>query len=202
MTEFWEPWFEGKTFSTDWASRAFPTWIAHLSDLRNRPLRILEIGSWEGRSTIFFLKFFPQSVITCIDLFTLGNERAFDSNVAEYGNRVTKIAASSRIALSNLCDLGKKTFDLIYVDGSHDRDDVMIDTLLAWRLLPVGGILIWDDYDIDRWVHELRLPDQWPKPAIDVFRWWHSDEMQTIVIGYQLIVRKTKPHFGQAADRM
>ena len=43
-----------------------------------------------------------------------------------------------------------RSFDLIYIDGSHRRDDVMVDSLLAWSLLREGGFIIFDDYE-----HEL-----------------------------------------------
>jgi len=38
--------------------------------------------------------------------------------------------------------------------------------VLAWRLLPVGGVIVWDDY---LW-HSPTKPDTLPpKPAIDAF---------------------------------
>lgn len=41
-------------------------------------------------------------------------------------------------------------FDLIYIDGSHDYDDVASDIRYAWPLLKDGGILVGDDY-CDHW---------------------------------------------------
>lgn len=193
--ENFDQWFEGKRFTTDWSTRAFPTWNAHLSNLRNEQLRILEIGSWEGRGSLFFLNYFTKSHLTCIDLFTLGNDDLFNSNVASvYGNRVTKIAGRSTIELEKLSMVNAK-FDLIYIDGSHDRDDVIIDTILAWRLLEVGGIVIWDDYDLVAMATDAMTSEQDPKPSIDTFLEWHKDELEIIHAGYQMISRKTKPHF-------
>ncbi len=189
---FWRPWFEGKNFSSDWTSRAFPAWIESLSYLKDAPLRILEIGPWEGRSTTFFLEFFPKSAITCVDVFMFGNEGAFDQNTASYGERVTKISSRSALALDKLGVPSPAEFDLIYIDGCHDRADVMIDSLLAWRLLRPGGVLIWDDYEIHTTVPEGMPIEQWAKPAIDVFREWYRDEIEDLHIGYQIIVRKTK----------
>lgn len=37
-------------------------------------------------------------------------------------------------------------FDLIYVDGSHEYDDVMTDLMYAWPLLRKGGVMVGDDY--------------------------------------------------------
>ena len=65
----YRPWFADKDFTTDWTSGNFTTWRRALSPLRNEPLRILEIGSWEGRSAVFFLNFFPRATIVCIDTF-------------------------------------------------------------------------------------------------------------------------------------
>jgi hypothetical protein len=71
-----------------------------------RPVHILEIGSWEGRSALFFLNYLSRSRIVCIDTFG-GNiehrldpyfadlaprtEGQFDSNLAELMDRVEKI---------------------------------------------------------------------------------------------------------------
>jgi hypothetical protein len=37
-------------------------------------------------------------------------------------------------------------FDLIYVDGSHQASDVLTDAIIAFQLLRVGGVMIFDDY--------------------------------------------------------
>jgi hypothetical protein len=66
-------WEAGKTFSSDWAGSHFFNWAELLHPLRQKALRILEIGSWEGRSALFFLNYLPLSRITCID--------PFDSNI-------------------------------------------------------------------------------------------------------------------------
>lgn len=193
--ESFEPWFAGKTFTTDWSSRAFSTWSAHLSHLRKEPINILEIGAWEGRGSLFFLNYFPRSTVTCIDIFSLGNGPLFDANVmADHAARVTKIAGRSTVELDALALAGAQ-FDLIYVDGSHDRDDVMIDSLLSWRLLKVGGVMIWDDYEIVSAMPGVFGPDQDPKPSIDVFLGWRKDELEILHSEYQVIVRKLKPHY-------
>src|SRR5215510_810415 len=70
-------WFRDKEFTSDWSSGNFTLWGRVFRPLRGKPLRIVEIGSWEGRSAIFFLNFFDQSTITCIDPFDgAGDPRA------------------------------------------------------------------------------------------------------------------------------
>ena len=44
-------------------------WCLTFSKIFNRadPVRILEIGSWEGRSTLFFLSYFTNGRVTAVD---------------------------------------------------------------------------------------------------------------------------------------
>jgi predicted O-methyltransferase YrrM len=121
------------------------------------------------------------------------SEGRFDKNLAPYLDRLRKIKSRSGPALDTLYTREAASFDLIYVDGSHDRDDTMLDTVLSWRILKDGGIIIWDDYNIfeamkDHFAHE----DQNPKPAIDTFLAWHKDEIEILHFGYQVIGRKIK----------
>lgn len=196
----WKNWFIGKEFSTDWTSGNYPTWCVTLKDLRNVSAKILEIGSWEGRSAIFFLEYMPNSNITCIDTFSGGIENVahpvqsqelpfveqrFDRNLAAFGDRVKKIKGRSDVALGSMIPSENK-YDLIYVDGSHERDAAMVDTLLAWQLLDSGGYLIWDDYGGGG-----KSPDsERVQSAIDVFLTWHSSELVLVHKGYQIIIQK------------
>jgi predicted O-methyltransferase YrrM len=51
---------------------------------------------------------------------------------------------ASQIVLAELLKNGE-TFDLIYIDGSHDFDDVFVDAYFSMRLLNKNGILVFDD---------------------------------------------------------
>jgi len=196
-------WFSGKALTADWASSHFEKWQSALSTLRELPLEILEIGSWKGRSAIFWLNYFPHSHLTCIDTFAGsreqfdighsadGVEKRFDANLASFGNRVEKIRARSATGLANLAERQRR-FDLIYIDGSHRRDDVLVDSLLAWPLLMHSGHIIWDDYT---WGVGDRGVSERPQQAIDVFCYLHSGEIKIVSAGNQIIGRR------EAADR-
>ena len=160
---------------------------------------MLEIGSWEGRSAVFFLEFLPRCRVTCIDTFEGGAEHAdfdptimssiearFESNLASYGQRVRKIKSRSLPALDRLAQ-DSEAFDLIYIDGSHMRDDVLLNSVLAWRLLAPDGICIWDDYT---WGLSDRSHADRPQPAIDAFLDLHCDELQILHAQDQVIVQK------------
>jgi protein O-GlcNAc transferase len=199
--------FADKEFSTDWTSHNFPIWTAILAPFRDRALDVLEIGSWEGRSAIFWLEYLPLAQLVCIDSFdggvagpTLPEWRAqvpftqarFDANLSPYAGRFEKIVARSVVALNRLRANGS-SFDLIYIDGEHMRDEVLVDSLLAWPLLKPGGILIWDDYE---W--NLHPPSEGrPKDAIDAFLHLHPGHYIERHRGYQVIIEKCGP--GAAA---
>ena len=58
-SNFWDAWFDGKDFTSDRSSSRFSTWTSVLAELVNTDIKILEIGSWEGRSAVFFLEYMP-----------------------------------------------------------------------------------------------------------------------------------------------
>lgn len=116
-----------------------------------------------------------------------GPERLFDKNTASFAARVRKIKADSAVALARLVAEGER-FDLIYIDGSHFEDDVLTDTYLAWQLLDLGGVLIWDDY---HWCNRAYVGKN-PKPAIDHFLARHRGEFKVLAVIPQPIIQKTK----------
>ena len=153
----------------------------------------------EVNTAIFFLEFLPRSRITCIDTFEGGgrartawrrlpgvNRGRSDANLAPYGDRVRKIKSLSFAALDRLAQ-DKTSFDLIYIDGVYACDDVLIDFVLALRLLAPNGICIWDDYS---WgVRELP-PEERPQQAIDAFLDLHFEELTTLQSEGQMVVAK------------
>lgn len=193
-------WFEAGTFTSDWTSHNFPTWIEVLRPWRQQPVDIVEIGSWEGRSALFFLNYLPCSRIVCIDPFT-GNaihrndaamaahllklESIFDANVASFANRLEKIAGPSSTALPQLAVNGRR-FDIAYVDGCHVATDVFSDAALLWPMIVASGIMIFDDYtlEIDSNVQAR------PKVGIDRFLELFAGQYRIVRSGAQMIVRK------------
>ena len=189
--------FVGKDFPTDRMSKNFSSWRHLLEDRRLLIYDILEVGSRDGRSTAFFLDFFPQAFITCVNAFAGGRanapverakaEERFDNYLRSYGSRVEKVAAEAGVALHDLVKDQRK-YDLIYIGGSHVRDDVLIDSLLAWRLTHPGTIVLWDDDEEEK-------PDQpfeaKPKIAVDRFFGSYAKQFQILHKQYQLAAVRT-----------
>jgi len=149
----------GSFAERDYVTNKTPIWMPILAPLRDAPLSILEIGSMEGRSALFFASYLPKAVITCVDPFHK-REKRFDNNLRRYADRITKIRDFSLSALIKLRQT-EAEFDLIYIDGCHERESVMMDSVLAWGMLKHGGMIIWDDYadykdDKQNWSARLR----------------------------------------------
>jgi len=199
----YRPWFWRGDFTSDWIWKNYSIWRRVLAPLRQRPVKILEIGSFEGRSAMFFLKYLPQSTIVCIDTFEgtpeegyvyriLGDqiraiEERFDRNLEPFMGRVEKIKSRSKPALERLIAEGRR-FDLAYIDGGHRYDDVMADSLAIWTLTAPGATIIWDDYE---WAPEFK-PEERPKDAIDDFLAARAGSYRLLAKGYQVIVRRTQ----------
>lgn len=71
----------------------------------------------------------------------------FLSNVkrASLGGVITPFPCPSHTAAQVLADLGVK-FDLVYIDASHEYEDVASDLRDYWELLRPGGVMLGDDY--------------------------------------------------------
>jgi len=197
-------WFKDKEFAFDWTSGHFATWSAILDPLKEIKLRVLEIGSYEGLSALFFLNFLPRSSIACIDPWDAATiepaisrlvpgdaeqypfaEGRFDRNLRPFVDRVTKIKGFSIDALTDL-GLSRRRFDLIYVDGSHRRADAYRDCVLSWPLLDPDGIMLIDDYEFGA-----QLPDELkPKQAIDAFLANIVEQYDELHRAYQIAIRK------------
>ncbi|MGX5845816.1 class I SAM-dependent methyltransferase [Mesorhizobium sp. PL10] len=176
----------GSFAERDYVTNKLPTWMPILEPLRNTPLSILEIGSMEGRSALFFASYLRKAVITCVDPFHK-REKRFDNNLRRHADRITKIRDFSLPALIRLRQAAAE-FDLVYIDGGHERESVMMDSVLAWGMLKLGGMLIWDDYtdykdDKANWER--------PTSAVDGFLVAYAQEFEEISRTKQLIVKKT-----------
>jgi len=140
----------------------------------------LEIGCQEGRTPINFMnKFFKnkESKCYCLDTFEVPiMERNFDHNikVSNFQDNVVKIKGPSWKTLRTIDAFEK--FDVIYIDGWHGANGVIEDAILCWKLLKVGGVLCFDDYD---WGKKFKI-QRAPKLAIDAFYYIFSPFLEVV----------------------
>lgn len=145
-------------FSNKWFKYNLLDWL-YIFDTKinidtNDKIKILEIGSYEGQSTYFFIKYFQNSEINCVDTWAGSDEHdktsfskveeVFDKNVSNfnYDNQVIKNKKNSK----DFFKKNKKKFNIIYIDGSHFYKDVYRDALYAQKCLEKNGYIIFDDY--------------------------------------------------------
>ncbi len=173
-----------------------PKWETWLALLKNTPAIGLEIGTCRGESaesmcTRIFTH--PKSEYYCVDTFAGSPEydKSVDFSEVETAARerlksfknVKIMKGFSHEVLKKI----KTPLDAVYIDGGHDSLNVIRDSVLAFDLLKVGGVMIWDDYgwtlmpnDIDR-----------PKLAIDFFLKTYSRHLKVNFIGWQVCATKT-----------
>jgi len=180
-------------FTQDWFSGNIPNFEICKKAL-GRCVSCLEIGSFEGRGTCWMLENFVASYgnMVCVDTFEGGEEHAgldlsdlrktFDSNVAEVLGMAQTLEVVDKMSWKALCEFAgkKKTFNFIYVDGSHQTADVLLDACLSFKLLRPNGIILFDDYAGGAEVN----------PAVDAFLEAHHGLVKVILKNYQLAVQK------------
>lgn len=150
---------------------AFAAVIAHV-----RPRLIVEVGTWKGASAIHMARLcrdlaIPAQIL-CIDTwlgsreFFLWRDKhpewfadlrhrhgwphlyyQFLANVVREGltDVITPFPISSAIGARLLGTIGLQP-DMIYLDGSHDEEDVARDLPDFFAILRPGGVLLGDDY--------------------------------------------------------
>lgn len=145
------------SFTVDWFDGNIPKWTQLFKDFGDKQsLKCLEIGSLEGRSALWMLNNVKNlESITCVDTFEGSIEHddnlknglydRFMENIKPYGDKVIVKRGLSKDVLKTL---NTNEYDFIYVDGSHEAHDVLFDAVLAFDILKIGGIMIFDDY---RW---------------------------------------------------
>jgi len=159
-------------------------------------LKILEIGSCQGHSALFFLWFFENSKIECVDVwdrFTkidsidngIRDEELFDQNLNEFEGRCTKHKLFSlEFFTKKIAQRG--VYDIIYIDGSHHSEEVLSDCLHSFALLKLNGLLIIDDVFL---MSNKEFNDNSLK-AIDLFLDLKKKDLKVLRVNSQLFIEK------------
>lgn len=177
-------------FTNNWFNENSILVWAHLIPA-TKPAKILEIGSYEGASICYLIETLGNMhdlEIHAIDTWAGGNdhiskdlmtkvlmnevEERFYKNTKECIGKVSHKVdlkthkGPSDIKLSLLmCSGFRDYFDFIYVDGSHETTDTLLDCALAFRMLKPKGVMVIDDY---LWSVDSDMNYR-PKLAIDAF---------------------------------
>ena len=112
------------------------------NNLLHQDTNILEIGSFEGMSVLFFEKYLKIKNLYSVDLEKNEN---FLYNIRNLKN-INFFNMTSNNFFKKKLDMD---FDIIYVDGSHHSIDVFNDLINSDLLLKKDGILVIDDLLLD-----------------------------------------------------
>ena len=121
-------------------------WIYDLC-LKVQPKATLEIGMACGFSTLYFLAAAARTgaAHTAIDAFQLTHWHGIAlRNARQAGAQVEFIEELSFRAAVKLAE-ANRLFDVIFIDGAHHFDDVLVDFTLLAPVCRVGGYVILDD---------------------------------------------------------
>ena len=124
----------------------------------NKPLNILEIGSWKGKSTLMFLQARTNVRVTSIDPFCgppevpelagISTENQYNRTIRDYPGQTTLIKKYSN-DLTVCDDLLNQTFDIVFIDGEHTYKAATNDIKLALVHTRSNGFIIVHDYWIN-----------------------------------------------------
>ena len=147
---------ENKFFEEKWFLNNFEVFNYFLPKDTNQKFNYLEIGSYEGLSLLNVVFFYKNVFATAVDIWSKPNfnsediglnlnkaEKNFDDNLKNFKN-FKKKKNDSVIELRNLIQK-KFLYDFIYIDGSHNGDDVIVDAVESFKILKKNGIMIFDD---------------------------------------------------------
>ncbi len=134
-------------FTHDWFSHRIPVLERSLHSLINvENVQGIEIGSFQGMSACWLLDRIlthPSAQLVCIDR---NFQQQFDSNIAKSGfaTKVTKLRGNADDLLASL---EVESYHLVnFQDRFHETAYLQRCAEIAWRLLKLGGVLIFKDY--------------------------------------------------------
>lgn len=197
-----------KKFTNNWFGNVVKTWEPYIKDFKGQPnKRCLEVGSYEGRSTIFMAENFCNgegSFIDAVDTWKGALDQKnepLEGLYERFTNNLSKEIKSNRVKINKgpsfdiLMQMAqeiksgkREKYDLIYIDGSHVAKDVIIDAVLAWELLKIDGILMFDDYGGGGSWPEYFIP----RPAVDAFLKCYETTYVVLHKEYQVHLKKIK----------
>ena len=184
-----------KNFSTYWFLNNYKIIGSFLPKDYNKIFRYLEIGSFEGLSSLFILSYWKNADITCVDTWQTSEdesqvldfnfksvEKKFDSNLHDFCFK--KIKNTSELAFKQLSKVD--SFDYIYIDGSHNGIDIFNDALASFKILNVGGLIIFDD--ITNIYKEIETQ---PHDAFEKFYSLYKKKIKILYLKNIAVIKKT-----------
>jgi hypothetical protein len=161
-----------------WLSSSEALGLYHLSKGLKKNSVVVEIGSWQGKSTYCLAKGLPENgFVIAIDPFDASGEQESEVKYVERARGITLLEMFQK----NMIDHGVsdrirvfqgfsyqfiekiEKIDLLFIDGDHSIQGCDFDFINYSKLVTVGGLIAFHDYDKRRknlgptWVIENRV---------------------------------------------
>lgn len=182
-------------------------WDKNILYLQKSSIKILDIGIGNGETMEKFSQVFLEHNKESVYYGIKTNKKDFKSETLldtlpqddlKLNDRKNKSLASDRILITEetsnlesnviLSNFLKEslTFDVIYVNSSYYSKDILLDSLIAFKLLKNNGIMIFNNYLWEKTDDKVYTP----KPSIDIILNIYKNEIDVLYLGYQVIIKK------------
>lgn len=115
----------------------------YFEPLRNKPIKLLEIGIQGGKSLKLWEEYFPNATIVGLDIHDC-------SYMATERIKIVVGNQSDQNRLKNISET-YGPFDIIIDDGSHHNEDMKLGVETLFPLLNKGGIYVVEDLHTCYW---------------------------------------------------
>ena len=111
----------------------------YFKTFKNKNIKLLELGSHEGKGIASFYYFFPNAH------FLGANINPFQMKYNSKRIEEIYIDVSSKKILQNFCNYIDNSFDVIIDDASHNLRDILITLPILFKKLKSGGYYVIED---------------------------------------------------------
>jgi len=118
----------------------------HLKHLKQREIKILEIGSYAGASASAFVKYFPNSKVYCFDI-NISKFIYYSKNMHVFGLNIKDQKKVEKILSKINLESNSNFFDVIIDDGSHYLSDILFSLETLFKYIKKGGIYVIEDFN-------------------------------------------------------
>ena len=130
----------------------------HFSNLRDKKLNILEIGSYSGASAAAFVKYFKDINIYCLDI-NLTKFLYKSKKIHPFGIDVSNKKMIEKFLNKINFFESIKSFDIIIDDGSHILSDQLKAIDYFFKYLNKDGYYVIEDYRFSEYIPHLKDTD-------------------------------------------
>tara|TARA_B110000967_G_scaffold200791_1_gene237133 strand:- start:2500 stop:3249 length:750 start_codon:yes stop_codon:yes gene_type:complete len=134
-------------------------YLKNFKKLKNKKLKILEIGSYAGASAAAFTKYLPRAELFCLDI-NISNFKYSSKRINIFGLNANN-EKDYRYFLKKLNISNKsKFFDVIIDDGSHKLGDISKSLKFYFKNLKSKGLYIIEDFKLPNYIKHLDDPNE------------------------------------------